>query len=656
MKPQVTPEAVLAWLPRLLLRGWRNLSSRARRIIWVSAGVPLVLFLTSGAAYAADGTTAPAALSWIQVKDSHGVSIWQYEMSIDRGGVRHPIRGIWAFCIDLTWQMYRGCIAVACWLIDWTLSMEWIQWVSKPVMNVSDALHQVVAHFGVTTAFLTIAAIVAALWIARGKWVLGLFELAMSMVIASLAVGILANPVRLVAGDDGLLVNTRDMGMSIAAGLQNHGDTSADPDQLRTEVTGMLAETFLRKPQQLVNFGTVIDDTSCEKEYDKTVKQGPYGDDDDLRDAMGDCKDELGEVAENPNAGMFMSQLVLLPAGLVAVIFAAILCGVVLVAGIYALFLSLKMIVSLVLALLPNAGRGSLWMTFAELVISMITIVFSIVFLAAYLMLLEAIFTSADGNPMSTFFVVDILMFIGVIVFWKGRSRLKEAASQLAGALSKRPGGGSATSLPRHNRFSPADIYYGGVMTAKAGEAAIKGAAGTYQAGKSAHGTYKDLSGRGVDGMIGLGRKLTGRGVDGDEGADADKGAGDSGGPDAGERLRDKLDQRSNGASKKGELLSRAVQIGAAAASGGTSAAAEAAARSTIRKAATNSAGKAASRQMLKNRLRDAQQKANTAQAAQNRGPSPASAKAARNRAQQPRQNPAAVKMRKRINQTVSSR
>jgi hypothetical protein len=587
----MNPDQVLAWLPRLLVSRWRRCSARVRRAVWVTVGVHAVLFLTSGPAYAAGAT--PSALSWIEVKDSHGVSIWQYEMSLDRGGVRHPVRAFWAIIVDLLWQLYRGYIALACWLVDWTLSMDWVGWVATPAMGLGDGLHQVVARLGATTVLLTVTAVVAVLWMARGRWVLGIFELVTSLVIASVAIGVLANPVRLVAGDDGMLMSSRDLGMAIAAGAQNGGSSDASPDHLRHQVTVMLGETFLRRPSQMVNFGDVIDGTRCEKTYDDTLKKGPYGDDDDLRDAVGDCDKAAGEVAENPNSGMVMSLLVLMTGESFVVTFAVVLCGAVLLAGVYALYQSLKMIVALVLALLPGGARGSLWMTFAELIISMVTIIFAVVFLAAYLMLIQAVL-AAGSNPMATFFVVDVLLLVGIVVFWKGRKRIRAATETLASAMSTRPGGAGPSALPQKTRINYADAYYKTRLAAQG--AKVIGAGVTRTAGMT------NAAGRAVGSAAGKAGAAVGK-----VGGTVRRWGGGQDGPGEGgavERLRKRVARPHGG--RTGQLVRVASQVGLAVATGGASAVAATGARTaavqTTRQAAITGARRAA----LDRRLRPA--------------------------------------------------
>lgn len=570
----MTPDEALRALLRLIfgpwVRLWRGLSTLAQRHVKLALFTTTTLLTTAGAAYA-EGSDKPSALSWIGIKDSHGINVWQYEMSLDRGGVTNATRMVWSVLVDICWEIYRAAVAIAAWLIDWTLSFSWLNWVTGPITTIGDSLQSIVDRFGVTNTLLTVSAVAAVVWMARGRWALGVFELFMSLIIASLAVGVLANPVRMVAGNDGLLTGARDTGLQLATGLSNGGDTTASSEEMREGLSGMIVDTFLRRPQQLVNFGRMIDGTKCEDDYQEALEDGPYGSDDDLRDAVGDCNEDAGEVAENPNASMFMSIAILLPAGLVIMIFAAILCIAVLVAGVYALVQSVKMIIALVLALLPGNSRGSLWMTFAELVASMLMIIASVVFLSAYLLFIQAIFDQG-GNPMQTFFIVDLMLIVGIVVYWKLRERIKASAARMAQIMSKRPGGGRATSLPGKVAFNPANAYYKGRMAL--------GAASTAAGGAAALGRgYKAASGKAADGVV-AGSKWAGSQV-GNSLAGikfaSDVASRDAANRAAATRLNDRLGGQQK-PSRTGQLASVAVPLALAAATGGTSAVAHQAA------------------------------------------------------------------------------
>jgi len=407
--------------------------------------VPVLLFVWATTAFGDDGSRlsqTPGALSWTNPRDSRGIGVWNYEMSLDRGGITSPSKVIWSSYIDLYWTIYRSIVVVAIWLIDWVLSFTWLTALATPALALSQSLTGVVNAFGLAPTLLTIAAAVCVLWMAQGKWALGIMELFISLIVASLAVGVLANPVEKVAGDHGLIVSSRDLGLQVANRLAHDGNASGDASQLRKDNSARLVDTFIRMPAEVLNFGTVLDGGKCEKPYTAAVKSGPHGNESTIRDAVGKCDSSLGDVAANPGPGQAVSSLVITPSALFVLLFAIVLAGAVFLAALYALFHSLKAIITLVTGLLPGVARGALWQTIADLTMSLVTLVFSIVFLTAYLLLIQGIFSSTKPGTgvMATFFFVDILLFAGIIVFWRARRSLRKAADGLAGALASRPG------------------------------------------------------------------------------------------------------------------------------------------------------------------------------------------------------------------------
>jgi hypothetical protein len=444
------------------------------------------------------GAQAPMALTWIELTDTRGISVWNYELSMDRGGITDPDKLIWSFLIDISWGFYRMCVVAAIWFIDWVIGFAWLPIVTTPLLTLSDSLQTVVDQFGVKPLFATAAAAIAATWMARGKWALGIFELFTSLVIAALAVGIFANPVDKVAGDDGLIISTRDTGLQLAAGLANGGDTSGDATELREQITGTLVDTFLRLPTEMINFGTVVDGGGCEATYDNVLRSGPYGGEDDIRDAMSDCDQALGAVPSNPGPGQLLSTFVIGPAAAFLMIFALVLAGALLLAAVYALYQALRGIVTVVLAILPGGARGTLFQTLAELATALATVVFAVVFLTGYMLFLRGIFTgSSDGSfgIMATFFLVDVMIVVGIVMFWKGRKKLRRGADRLAAAMAKRPGTGP-TALPSRKQFSPTDLYYKSRMATGAGRLAVGGASAVGRGIGGAAGAAGGLAGK----------------------------------------------------------------------------------------------------------------------------------------------------------------
>lgn len=442
------------------------------RVVVALVVVSVSVILVAGPA-AAETTDSDTGLSsFLELTDSHKVSVWNYQLSFDQGNVTSPMKGIWAFALSMLWSLYQAGVSVVIWLLDWVLSFKWLEVVAAPFLALSDGLHAVMNAIGAGPAFLTIAAMAAVLWMARGKWALGVYELGMSCLIAVLATSIFANPVQMIAGPDGALIKARDFGVEVAAGLANggNGGTGSETQQVLTQ---QLADTFIRLPHQLVNFGRVIDGTTCERAYDEALTD-PKADDATLREKIEGCNAEWVEYANNPGPDQLLSLAVIAPAGYAIAFFVGVLAIAVFLAALSALYQGLRLIVTLIFGILPGVARGSFWATLSDLVVSLAELVFAIVFTSGFLIALQSIFgntTVSTGGRVGTFLLVDILLIVGTVLFWRYRKSIKRSSKRLAELLGSRPG---AANHPSNQAQSMGWGAAGGLASSAAKYAALR--------------------------------------------------------------------------------------------------------------------------------------------------------------------------------------
>lgn len=143
---------------------------------------------------------------------------------------------------------------------------------------------------------------------------------------------------------------------------------------------------------------------------------------------------------------MWISAVLISPAAGFFGLLAVVLAGSIILAGVSAIFQGLKAIITLITGLLPGGGRGSFFMTLADALMSLLVLVFSTVFLALFLSVIQALFRDSD-NPPKTFMIVDILLLVGIVIYLRNKKRIQGAARGLANLMAKNPGGGS-TRLP----------------------------------------------------------------------------------------------------------------------------------------------------------------------------------------------------------------
>lgn len=433
--------------------------SWAGRLVTLSAAVMVFLLVHVQAAAADPASLAPfgqtpPALAWIHLEDSRGISIWDYELSLDRGGVTSPDTFFWSAITDACWGAYRAWCALALWFLNWVMSFDWIHTIAAPLISIGDAMQVVVTQLGVVPTLATIAAIVAVGWMARGRWATGVWELALTLVIAALATGVLAQPVRLLAGDAGLIVKTQQAGLELSAAIDGQSGVSGQtPDQLRRAQTGVLVDTFIRAPTEMINFGSVLDGGRCDTVYTTAVKAGPYGSSADLRNKVGACSPAAKAYADHPTASMAIGSVIFMPAAFIILAMTILLAGSVIAAGCSAMVAALRLIVTLVTGLLPGGARGGLFRAVADTAISLLIIMFTTVFLGVFLLVIQAMFAAGPGQSIPrTFVIVDVILVVGIVIYARQRRQLKAGADRLAQWMAQRPGQGAAASrLPERH-------------------------------------------------------------------------------------------------------------------------------------------------------------------------------------------------------------
>ena len=429
----------------------------AVRTVGAAGGLILLLAVRLPAALAAPirmddsplGQTPPA-LSWIDLKDSRGIPMWNFELSVDRGSVvTSADKMVWSMVADWAWGAYRSWCALALWFLDWVLSFSWVDTIAAPLLTAGDAMQTVVNKIGLVPTFLTVTALLAGLWFLKGRFTTAIWEVGIACVIAALAGGIFAHPVQLVAGPDGYIVKANQTGQQLAVQLATGSSAGKTPEQLRQAQTGKLVDTFIRQPTEMINFGRVLDGGKCEGAYNEVVKKGAYGSKSDIRDAVNGCDKTMGDYAANPSPGMATGALIFIPAAFVILAMGLMFAGSVIAAALWAMFQALKAIVTLITGLLPGGGRGSLMLTVAETVVALLLIVFTSVFLSVFLLVVQTMFAGASGDSVAkTFVIVDVVMVAALFVYWRQRNQIKSLSERMGRWMSQRPGGAPATRLP----------------------------------------------------------------------------------------------------------------------------------------------------------------------------------------------------------------
>ena len=290
----------------------------------------------------------------------------------------------------------------------------------------------------------------------------------------------------------GLIYQSRDFGTDIVGRLDGEMDNERTYNALTPAQS--IVESFLWYPVQLVNFGEVLvprevenrDDphyNDCmdayalvlayiqrhgDKENGKggdladAIRQhvpGEYGE--RAASAVGDDARYLDEAWKVPGACVYddeerfenqanlqgiLTQWFLGPSvgflGLVVLVIA----GAVILAGVNAVIQCFKLLLALLVAILPKGARRSLWVTLGSAATSLLILVFSVIFLGTFLVIIQQLFATQSGSSfgqrIGTFMLIDALLVVGVIIFWRGRKSVAQSKEKLADAMSNMTAGG----------------------------------------------------------------------------------------------------------------------------------------------------------------------------------------------------------------------
>lgn len=278
---------------------------KMRRVtIFWSVGHVLTLWSVI-AAPPAFASTMAGVLNWTGIKDTYGVPLGSYYLSVVSAGEAITQAGpdlslnpaSWARWLGnavvtgvthdtiVSWlqaqvSFYVFMITVALWLLRFAMSSTWLYWLATWFRPLFDVLRTLLIDLWVLPICLVLALGYGAfqmLW--HGRRGLG-----WSIMLSSVAIGVIGmilvfqgDPLGELSGDHGLLFQARTLAFTAAQGAVNNGslvpgaDNSANLDHL----TAVTADAVLRHPLQLMNFGMVVDNIgTCGTAYSKALMAG----------------------------------------------------------------------------------------------------------------------------------------------------------------------------------------------------------------------------------------------------------------------------------------------------------------------------------------------------------------------------------------------
>ncbi|WP_394276233.1 hypothetical protein [Luteococcus sp.] len=401
-------------------------------------------------------------LELFNAKDSRGISLSQFQLSIDSGNpVTSPEKMPISMLLQMMWTCYAWWIGMVGWLTDWIMQMDWVPYLVAPMATASQRIHDdflaplgltSVAGQGVMGLLFALAAWAGARRIHRGEGVAsGMLAWTASGLAATLAVGTFALPVATMVGSEsGLakpLVYARGLAIQVSSSVQGKpvdlSDPSVDvlvpgqqptpkpksdtiqvleqvPDNLK--LSTMLVDTLVRPAHQQLNYGADLDSAKCSDGkpasdvYDEALKTGPHWDpsDDTARKAMSGCNSTYKRYADNPSWAWVFTGLVFMLAGvilgLVIIFYLYVLCRSV----ITLLWSAFKETYLALIAIVNPAAWAGVIDGLLAIAASLWLIISNLVMFSIILMSVRRTLTAEDLPMAGRFLIVDIVLLMGI--------------------------------------------------------------------------------------------------------------------------------------------------------------------------------------------------------------------------------------------------
>ncbi len=402
---------------------------------------------------AQSSTVTPAAapnsaLGWMDIKDSSGVNVSSYMFVSNRGSVWSLDLGrlvLWSLII-LFFAIWHPITTTFVWLPNETLDFGWLNMFAAPLRGVAENFTGQIATPMVLVTFVAIGSVPVAFFFVRGYSAKAATQVVTMVGVAILGPVFLADPLAEVLSSHGLLVQGRDLGISVAAGL--NGNSNPDPNQLVATMQAQMADNFVRRPLQVWNFGHVVDDRpSCKAAWSAGVMAG---DEDRVKNGMKSCGDSVAyAAADNPSVGQIGAGLLLL------------LCAVILL--LFAVYMAIKIIWAALdtiyygfMTIFGFAAGGFVYgptQTFTVRCvvhgfISAFRMAVFVIFLGLYELFMGSLFQQARGQVMAVFVIGAIVEIVAIVQLRRLSKSLDSGNDWIANrfALAIQNGGSSGGS------------------------------------------------------------------------------------------------------------------------------------------------------------------------------------------------------------------
>ncbi|MEV6428003.1 hypothetical protein [Nocardia sp. NPDC051463] len=405
------------------------------------------------AASASPGVSEIDGLSWMKIRDSSGVPLAGYQFSTNHGGPFNAGATILWAILGLEFIGYLAIVTTAIWLIGFALSFRWLDMFGSALRGVAGALTGQIATPMMLVTASAIGAFFVGWFIVRGYHSKATVQVVTMVAVAIVGPVFLSDPLADVLSSDGLLAQGRNVGISVAAGL--NGNNHPNPTQLVTTMQGDLADNFARRPLQVWNFGHVVDDRpACGSAWSAGVVSG---DDERIKNGMKACGDTLAYAkADNPTMGQVGTGLMLLICAGILLMFAAYLAIRVIKAALDALYHAFMSIFGFAAGgFVYGPTQTFLVRNIVDSFVAAARMTAYTVFLGVYVLFLGNLFRQAQGQVMAVIIIAGAAEIVAISQL-KRLSRGLDSGNEwianrfalaMQGGQARSSGGGTALGM-----------------------------------------------------------------------------------------------------------------------------------------------------------------------------------------------------------------
>lgn len=430
---------VRVWSPAVLLRWcWRH------RLITGLLTAVLLPVLGAAAASADPGTGTANAdggdvlISWMGIKDTDGVPVAKYTLTLNEGGWNDPTSTMFAKVASVSYEIYLCITTSALWLIKFALEFKWMHLFTVPFQTIGRGVTASMDRFGLAASALAVLAIVVVCTALAGKTAKAFSNIAMGMLMIGIAATIFANPLGELVGPDGLLAKGRDTGLDIATSVSDGALTKKGDGANVDDMVARLADRFLRSPTQMINFGQVSDSVSrkCRKAWSQGINNEHN---DKLKDDIKGCDTVKGPQMHQKSMGNPSAILVPLNiCGLLALYLVAFACYFVwhvVKAAVQAMLYAALAPPAFAIGVIPGGPQMFAWKTVLDCAMAYAAMIIYTAAFGAYNVILDQVFKESS-NAIQAIFMTALVLAFGFAVFGPLRRMFDRQRDTMAAKLS----------------------------------------------------------------------------------------------------------------------------------------------------------------------------------------------------------------------------